>query len=367
MRITYSLLLGASMLVGVAVAETPTMAIPPGARLAFEEDWSSGRIDPKKWYKLHRRWGRDNNGVVRPNVFVARDSVDGQQRHVLVCRGHGDQYKGPVAGWKGNSTRVGGVIVSKAFFASGKFEIVMKIGDAEPSSGGPTDPARPIGMVPAIWTYSCRWPKAGKAGAASFSPDSPMYNPHLNHRGWGSNEYWSELDFPEFGRHQDLETGLYNTFLNRFHVCKTFPTKAAIDGRYHTFTTLWRTHLVPLDGVTDEQVIEYDGYWWVQDKAIPFESYRGNPLKRLGKDSYALYAGKEATHFIDGEFVGRNEKYTPCLAAQLNIGVWFPGWGGVAPWAESSISIASVKVWQFDDPGDVRGILVDDIGDNIAD
>ena len=94
-----------------------------------------------------------------------------------------------------------------------------------------------------------------------------------------------------------------------------------------------RTHLVPLDGVTDEQVIEYDGYWWVQDKAIPFESYRGNPLKRLGKDSYALYAGKEATHFIDGEFVGRNEKYTPCLAAQLNIGVWFPGWGGVRPGA----------------------------------
>lgn len=53
------------------------------------------------------------------------------------------------------------------------------------------------------------------------------------------------------------------------------------------------------------------------------------------------------------------------MAAQLNIGVWFPQWAGKAPWSESSISIASVKVWQFDDAGDVRGILVDDISSNI--
>ena len=57
--------------------------------------------------------------------------------------------------------------------------------------------------------------------------------------------------------------------------------------------------------------------------------------------------------------------YVPAMAAQLNIGVWFPNWGGKAPWSESSVSIASVKVWQFDDPGDVRGILTDDIPPNM--
>ena len=241
----------------------------------------------------------------------------------------------------------------------------MKIGSTMPTPGGPKDPSRPIGMVPAIWTYSCRWPQAGKADPASFHRDNPMYNPHMNHRGWGSNEYWSEIDFPEFGKNQDLETGLYNTFLNRFHKSRTFSTKAGIDGQYHTYTTLWRTHLVPMEGVRDDQFVEYDGYWWIQDKSIPFGTYRGNPLKRLGKDRYALCTGKEATHFIDGEYVGRNETFVPSMAAQLNIGAWFPGWGGAAPWSESSISIASVKVWQFDDPGDVRGILVDDIGSNM--
>jgi hypothetical protein len=36
-------------------------------------------------------------------------------------------------------------------------------------------------------------------------------------------------------------------------------------------------------------------------------------------------------------------------------------WGGASPWTESQVSIASVKVWQFDDPGDVRGVLTKDV------
>ena len=48
-----------------------------------------------------------------------------------------------------------------------------------------------------------------------------------------------------------------------------------------------------------------------------------------------------------------------------NIGVWFPEWGGEAPWAESFISVASVKVWEYNDPGDVHGILTEDIPSNM--
>jgi hypothetical protein len=55
-----------------------------------------------------------------------------------------------------------------------------------------------------------------------------MYNPYLNFRGWNNNEYWSELDFPEFGKGQNLEAGLYNTFLNRNHQSRQFSTKALI-------------------------------------------------------------------------------------------------------------------------------------------
>ena len=47
---------------------------------------------------------------------------------MLICRGHGNDYQGSVVGWEGNKTRVGGVIVSKQFFASDHYDMVMKIG-----------------------------------------------------------------------------------------------------------------------------------------------------------------------------------------------------------------------------------------------
>ncbi len=337
----------------------------PASCPAFEEDWSSGQIDPAKWYILQKMWGNGNNGVVKQNVFIAQDTVNGQRKNVLICRGHGDNYQGSVTGWEGNKTRVGGVIVSKPFFASGQFEVVMKIGGTEKAVAGPEDPVHPVGMLPALWVYAYRWitPPAGKTGA--FNPASPLYNPLLEIKGQTGIMYWSELDFPEFGKQQNHEKGLYNTFLNLNHHSKELSTKAAIDGQYHTFTTIWRTELVPIHDISDRQVAEYNGYWWIQDKAVPYEKYRGQPLKRLGGNRYALYQGKEVRHFIDGQFVGVNETFVPSMAAQLNLGVWFPFWAGAAPWGESSISIASVKVWQFNDPGDVRGILTEDIGDNM--
>src|SRR5687767_13540120 len=118
-------------------------ATPPGARLAFEEDWSAGRVDPAKWYLLRKRWGEGNNGVVPENVRVERDTIGGAERNVLVCEAHGDAYDGPVIGEGGRKSRVGGVVVSKPYFASGRFEVVMKLGSTTKHDGGPEDPRRP--------------------------------------------------------------------------------------------------------------------------------------------------------------------------------------------------------------------------------
>ena len=96
----------------------------------------------------------------------------------------------------------------------------------------------------------------------------------------------------------------------------------------------------------------------------PLDDYLGNPLKRLGKDRYAVYRGKVATHWIDGHKVAENTRFVPSMAAQLNLGVWLPDWAGPAPWKTAKVSFASVKVWQFGDDGDVRNVLVDDIGDS---
>jgi hypothetical protein len=336
---------------------------PQGARLVFEEEWAGGAIDPAKWYVLRKKWGEGHGGVVPENVFIEPDVVGGARRNVLVCEAHGDRYDGAAIGERGRKDRVGGVIVSKARFASGRFEVVMKIGAPRTRDGAPAEAKVPAGTVPAIWTYAYRFARAGSAGREAFSPDAPLFNPHLA-RGGGRAMYWSELDFPEYGKAGEFGRAMYNTFCQDKHHPEFFDVLGAADGAYHTYTTEWRTALRPLPGVTDAQVVEHGGFWWVADKTTPYESYLGNPLKRVGKDDYAVYTGDRADHWIDGRPVARNTRFVPSMAAQLNLGVWMPDWAGPAPWHTARVCFASVKVWQYSDAGDVRGVLTEDIGDS---
>jgi hypothetical protein len=361
--LTILLAAGSASAAAPAPHDNPLAPPPPAARLAFAEDWSGGKIDPAKWYLLRKRWGDGNHGVVPENVRLARDVVAGKEQNVLVCEAHGDAYDGPVVGENGNKSRVGGVIVSRAYFASGRFEVVMKIGSTQRHDGGPEDPRRPVGAVPAVWTYGYRYARVPRDRAGEFTGDVPLYNPHLAH-GSRVAMYWSELDFPEYGKAGGFEKAMYNTFCQDRHHPELFDVRGAADGTYHTYTTEWRTKLEPLAGVTDAQVVEHGGYFWVREKSVPFEKYLGNPLKRLGRDQYAVYQGAEALHWIDGCPVARNTRFVPAMAAQLNLGVWLPDWAGKAPWKTAGISYASVKVWQYDDPGDVRGVLTEDIGNS---
>jgi hypothetical protein len=340
-------------------------ALPREARLAFQEDWASNRIDPARWYALHKKWGQGNNGVTRENVSIGRDLVDGKEQNVLVCVAQGDQYEGPVTGAGGQKTRVGGVLATKSFFASGRYEVRMKIGKAQPLVEAPGDAGQPKGAVPAIWTYAYRWVQVPEEKKPDFVPEPPMYNPLMGVSGSPATEYWSEIDFPELGKNGDFAHGLFNTFIQKRYNWQTFSVPSVTDGQYHTYTMEWRTELKPLADVKDSQVVEHDGFWWVQDKTIPINSYLSNPLRRLGKDQYAVCWGKKAEYWIDNQRVGATMSNVPSMAAQLTIGVWLPQWGGPAPWQKATVSFSSVKIWQYDDAGDVRGVLTQDVPANI--
>jgi hypothetical protein len=357
-------LLMSALAAGASAAEPPPL--PKSARLAFEEDWASGAIDLAKWYALRKKWGAGNNGVVPENLRVEPDGdVFGKRQNVLVCQANGDRYDGDVVGERGNKTRVGGVLVTKEFFASGRFEVVLKIGSTERHEGGPEDPLKPAGAIPAVWTYAYKYVRVGDRRSRDFVPDSPLYNPLLRQTG-GVNEYWSEIDFPEFGKQGDFGRAMYNTFLQNRHDNLFFDVSPAVDGKYHTLVTDWRTKLEPLEGLTDAQVAEHAGFHWLRDKLVPIEKYFGNPLKRLGENRYAVYSGDDATHYLDGKRIAENRKYVPAMAAQLNLGVWLPDWAGPAPWKTATVSVASVKVWRFDDVGDVRGVLTENISDSFV-
>ncbi len=338
------------------------VAIPPltdSAKLVLDEDWSTGKIDPTKWYMLRKQWGQGNFGVVPENVAIVEDLVNGKERNVLQCSANGDLYTGPVTGQWHKKKRVGGVIVSKQHFASGRFEVVMKVGS--------TDHPQPKGMVPAIWTYGYRMIKINTDQPNEFHRKHPMYHPYLQEWGPAQAFYWSEIDFPEFGKSGEYAKPMYNTFLNKQKHSTTFDINGAADGDYHTYTTDWRTGLVPIDAVKDSQVAESPqakGFYWVQDKAIPYEKYWGNPLRRISKNKYAVCSGISAKHWVDGKFVGENKKFVPSMTGQLNLGVWLPTWAGKAPWDTMTVKFASIKVWQYNDPGDVKGVLIEDITNN---
>jgi hypothetical protein len=355
-------------LIGILVTTHVTADLPPlnqGAELVLDEDWSQG-IVPTKWYVMQRRWGNGNHGVVPENVRVEKErGEDGEMRNVLVCEAHGEHYDGPVKGLWNRGDRVGGVIVSKAFFASGRFEVSMRVGGTEKVEGGPENPMRPIGTIPAIWIYAGWNTRVKPELAGGYVAENPMYQPYLQEWGRGNAFYWSELDFPELGKKGDFDHGLYNTFLSKKTESITYPVKVA-DGRFHTYTTEWRTTLVEMKGLRDEQVMEHAGFWWVRDLKVPFGSYWGNPLRKLGPNRYATCQGLIARHWIDGEFVGENTKFVPSIAAQLSLGVWLPDWAGPAPWKVSKVSFGRVRVWQYGDEGDVKGLLTNDQPDNIA-
>lgn len=336
--------------------------LPANAELALQENWSSGQVDPARWYIPRKMWGQGNNGVTPNNVRIENDNVWGTGRPVLVCQANGDLYDGPVTGYGGNKTRVGGMVVTRGFYASGRYEVVMKIGGTEAVAGGPVDPVRPKGTIPAVWTYGYRY-VAVSSNVDSFHPEVPLYNPLMKVYNT-ANEYWSEIDFPEFGKDGILETSLYNTYLQTKSQVRTFTVPTMIDGQYHTLTTDWRTTLVPIAGVTDAKVIQSEGFYWIQDKTIAFNLYNGNPLKRLGPNNYAVYAGSRADHYIDGKKVAENLLYVPSMAAQLTMGIWLPAWAGSAPWKHSRASFSSIRIWQFHDQGDVRGIITQNITNN---
>lgn len=331
-------------------AEIPPL--PETARLAFHEDWSSGVIDASRWYPLRKKWGAGNHGVVPENVSVVKDG----ERFVLQCEAHGDDYDGPVTGEWNKKTRVGGVLVSKQHFASGRFEVRMKIGTSEQP--------HPAGCVPAIWTYGYRLVKVDAAIADDFTRTQPLYHPYLQEWGKGNCFYWSELDFPEYGKQGEFARPMFNTFLNKQHDSRTYDIHAAANGQWHTYTTEWRTELAPIAGVKDTQVAEAEGFHWVQDKAVPYDRYWGNPLKKLGPNQYAICAGKVTRHWVDGKAVGENSKFVPSMTGQLNLGVWLPDWAGPAGWKVAPVRFGEIKVWQYDDPGDVKGILTEDISNN---
>ena len=114
----------------------------------FFEDFSGSTLDPDKWLIAEKNWGGTvtengvsadyNGGVIHENVAV-RDGM-------LVLTGYGNEYEGALRGICRNGTRredgrrCGGAVATRAYFASGSYEIRARI-------------APELGCCSAMWTF----------------------------------------------------------------------------------------------------------------------------------------------------------------------------------------------------------------------
>lgn len=111
----------------------------------LDEAFDGPDLDLTKWRVAHRNWGGQGAGQLSYNGGVLPDNVEIREGQ---CRfhAHGDHYEGPVRGLNGdrsprpNGKRTGAALYSREAFASGRYEVRMKV-------------APELGVCSALWTY----------------------------------------------------------------------------------------------------------------------------------------------------------------------------------------------------------------------
>lgn len=328
----------------------------------FHEDWSQG-ISPKRWVLYRKVWGTNNNGVVPELVSIQKDTVDGVQKNVVVLTCQGNLTNSTIMGVKkvsggyatGSSPqRVGAVLATTDYYASGTYDVKMKIGNPK---SAPTSP--PTGMTPAIWFfhYEEHYPSPSDTTGSKINPLDPQFQPRYKEGASGSyySTVNSEIDMPELGINSHYNTGGYTTYISEItDTHKDFNYSNfginVMDGKYHTYRTVWHTALVPT-ALTDSQVIPRGAYYYAADSAT--SSIQGFPVIKKSDGVWYAYEGVSATFFVDGIQVGSITTNVSPVAARLTIGGWFPTWAGVPNWDVANLYISDVTLTSSHDEGDV--------------
>ncbi|OUS77971.1 hypothetical protein B1748_04155 [Paenibacillus sp. MY03] len=283
-----------ALLMGMIALEKPNSTNAYRTEVFFD-DFEGDELDTNKWLKAYRQWGGSgaNGGVLPQNVSVD----DGK----LIIEAYGDQYSGSVKGinkdysQRADGKRVGGAIATKDYFASGSYEVRMKV-------------APSLGVASAIWTFSYQ----------EFYPGDPAYK----EKPVGGQDYYAvnhEIDMEFPGRpgpaHTNIsyDRGLFNTWIgeNEDEYTTEYVElgQAVNDGQFHTYRFDWHT------GGDGEQ--------------------------------------KRVEFYIDDVLLQTNYDHVPTNASRLWIGAWFPNnWAGTPNFDTETLDVDWVRITPFEQPGD---------------
>ena len=268
----------------------------------FYDDFSSGMVDPAKWYAADKNWGGDidldgkgqnyNGGVVPANLYV-RDGV-------LQCEAHGSLYEGDVVGiTKGGTARpdgrrVGACAVTRDYFASGRFEIRARVAPSK-------------GVCCTMWTFEYE---------EIYDKDDPQFQ--------GTGSYYvvnHEIDIEMPGRPGSAHEGigydyaLCNTWVGEkgteYTASHTKLPRRQDDGAFHTYRFDWHT----------------------------------------GDAAGAIRPRVE--FYFDGELVQINYTHVPFKAGRFWVGAWFPrGWAGTPDFDTDVFEVDWVRIIPYFEDND---------------
>lgn len=256
-------------------------------------------LDTSKWDVMLKLWGQNANpvyqhgGVIRENVYTHDGAV--------VFRSLGDLYTGPLKGVNDRGTRMGGVITSKQRFASGRYEVKMRILQA-PDMG-------------VLSTFYLFWYKE-----ITVNSDSVAYKKALNAGNIPDNNNMiilnHEIDIELLGK--NLATPYYTNWIGEN------------EGEFDS-------HIVPSKRLDDNDFHLYRFDWHTG----------GNGQK------------PRVEYYLDSELVNTSYDFVPYIAANINLGTWFAWWAGATSgtykppvYKKKEMWVDWVKFTPFNEPND---------------
>lgn len=325
------------------------------------ENFSNG-ISSNLWYLFQKQWGGGNNGLNPKLVSIVKDNVYGVNKNVVKLHGTGDLYTGSSIDGvikSGSSyplnpsarTRVGSGLCTVAEYASGSFEVVMKI---------PAQKA--AGMAPSLWTFHYEehdWSES--AGQMGVNPNDLLYRVKSSQKVGSEYAYSvvnSEIDCPEFGFNSDYSMGLYTTYRSlreyksRQNSYADLNITSIADDKYHRIKTVWRTELRPTDCTIILPEPKQGNHTYCADIN---SADQGLAVSQDRNGVWSVHRGRSISYFVDGVLVGQNVASDPIpeVNAHFCVALWLPNWAGPAAWDETDMFVSEVNITPFNDDGDV--------------
>ena len=331
---------------------------------------------------MEKAWGINNGGVVSDNVTVSNG--------ILHLTGHGDLYTGTVHGVnrKGQRiervTRVGAAICTTNYFASGKYEVRMKL-------------PQQLGACSALWTFHYEEAYPGNSLYAELAQVGGLTVSNLLWIGLTSAEASSLLNDIS-GKMKDRPPYLEKPVNGIYRTTDFFRTKVLDIGGLdlaQDFGKKLEIYAVLKNAASLEPLgSSEDGYYLVRNQEIDIETPTG--LKTNFSDiSYSharfnTWVGQSTGEFtdnfdylgqamndgqfhifrfdwhtasptvlaqrvefyIDGKCYQTNYTHIPAIGGRFTLGLWFPTWTGAPDFDNQSLDVDWVRITPFNESGD---------------